>query len=675
MPVESSLPVISGTAAITAVGLTPRECFDRLLAGDTGLGPLVAYPAEQFGVRNAYQVSTLDRTERERGFASQLLTQVIQDAAENARLHTLRDVPVIIGTGLGEARTVESVWLDKQELSVGADTLVTAVKEATDATDVQVFSNACSASLYALAAGCELLAGGDHDTVIVAGVDVLSQSMFGLLDRVHLDPPTSLKPFDASRLGVIMGDGAAAVVLRNEVPGLDDVTVGAVALGCDAFHATAPDVDGIEHTIRNAHRAAGVEANAVDAVFAHGTGTVLNDEAEALALSRVLFNSVPVTSVKGATGHTSGGSGLFSVCMALETFRSGLLPGIHGLTRVESAAEGLSLSALKRDLGKVSVVQVEAFGFGGLNAVAILKGERGRRMSVGSSNCRVVASPRAGNQIMSASADGHPMGVLVGPYGGLDVRAVGVCFPDLGVHDLGALRAGAFVPLAPFDLRAAIGRKGFRTMTPATRVAVVAADRAVDGNWPPRDRQGDLPFHEAGHRRGIVVASAHGNTESVCLAAEVIDNEGVRAASPLELPNASRNVLAATLAIRYGATGVCLTMDNSLAGGWDGLRWACQFIESGRCDEILYVSAEAPSEAVHALTGQCLTHGSVALLLQRFDQAAEPASSVEALPFRSTFSGDHGTLEPGLSIAEALAFGPAVTALSGLDGMWEVRTR
>jgi 3-oxoacyl-[acyl-carrier-protein] synthase II len=675
MPAESRRPVISGTATITAVGRTPRECFDRLLAGDTGLGPLVAYPAEQFNVRNAYQVSAWDRTEREHGFASQLLTQVIQAAAQDARLHTLQDIPVIIGTGLGETRTVESAWLHKQELSVGADTLVTAVREETGATDVQVFSNACSASLYALGAGCDLLAQGDHDTVIVAGVDVLSQSMFGLLDRVHPDPPTSLRPFDASRLGVIMGDGAAAVVLRNKVPGLDDVTVGAVALGCDAFHATAPDVDGIEHTIRNAHRIAGTEADAVDAVFAHGTGTVLNDEAEATALSRVLPNTVPVTSVKGATGHTSGGSGLFSVCMAVETISSGRLPGIHGLTQVDAAARGLALSALARDLGKVSIVQVDAFGFGGLNAVAILEGERGRRMSIGSSDGSGDVSPRAGRQTMSAPAKDHPAAVLRGPHGTVNVQAVGLCLPDLGVHDLGTLLAGAAAPIDLFDLRAAIGRKGFRTMTPATRVAVVAADRAVDGIWSPNERQGDIPFHEAGHRRGIVAASAHGNTESVCLTAQAIEDEGVRATSPLQLPNASRNVLAATLAIRHGVTGVCLTMDNGLAGGWDGLRWAVQCIARGRCDEILCVSAEAPSETVLALTGQRLTHGSVALLLGRADQSTEPTHPIEAPPFRPTLAGDHGTLEPGLSIAAAAALGDAATALSGPDGAWEVRTR
>ncbi|MFV2144079.1 beta-ketoacyl synthase N-terminal-like domain-containing protein [Isoptericola sp. G70] len=676
---RDTYPVIAGTAALCAVGAGVDECFERLVAGDSGVGPLVAFPAARFGVRNAYQVSEPPRAEREHLLASRLLVEAVKDAAADAGLASLRGVPVVVGTGLGETRTVESAWLDGKPLDDAESSLVEGVRLATDAEDVQVFSNACSASLYALAVGCDLIVEGTADAVVVAGVDVLSQSMFGLLDRVHLDPPTSVRPFDADRLGVIMGDGAAAVVLRRgdaRASSPDLVAVRAVALGCDAFHSTAPDDAGIEHTIRAAHAAAGIDAHDLDAVYAHGTGTVLNDRAEAAALSRVVPGSVPVTSVKGATGHTSGGSGLFSLCMAVETLRRRTLPGTVGLDHVDPAAAGLSLSGRTRDLDDPRLAQVDAFGFGGLNAVAILERDP-RPRAVADAWAGTVRAQRAGTT--TEPRDGASARLLAGPYGTVEVLAAGACFPDDGVHGV----AGSSAPVAsggePFDLRAAVGRKGFRTMTPATRVAMVAAAEATAGRWTLGSRDDGSTFFEDGLRRGIVAASAYGNTATVCEVAGQIETEGVQSTSALELPNASRNVLAATAAIRLGVTGPCLTMDTGAAGGWDALRWAVHLIRSGRCDEVLYLVAEAPSDQVAALTGDELAHGSVALLLGR-PGTTRPARTVDhgrAAPAQGAeVRGTTATLGAALAVVSALAAVPAahdgVSAVEGPTGTWWV---
>src|SRR5690606_21063418 len=154
---RDTYPVIAGTAALCAVGAGVDECFERLVAGDSGVGPLVAFPAARFGVRNAYQVSEPPRAEREHLLASRLLVEAVKDAAADAGLASLRGVPVVVGTGLGETRTVESAWLDGKPLDDAESSLVEGVRLATDAEDVQVFSNACSASLYALAVGCDLI--------------------------------------------------------------------------------------------------------------------------------------------------------------------------------------------------------------------------------------------------------------------------------------------------------------------------------------------------------------------------------------------------------------------------------------------------------------------------------------------------------------------------------------
>lgn len=663
--VTPAFPLIVGTGAVSSLGSSATECFDALVAGRTGVGPLTGFPVQRFRVQHAYQVSDVPRRDREVGLATSLVVRAISRAAAEAELGPMTHVPVIVGTGLGESRTVESAWLDGRRLSDEQGSLVAGVRAATGALDVQVFSNACSASLFALAAGCDLIASGTVPSVVVAGVDVLTQSMVGLLDRVHLSPPESVRPFDADRQGVLMGDGAAAVVLRRHDrhersgrSGRPRIAVRAVSLGCDAFHVTAPDDRGIEHTIRSAYAAGCLAPAEVDAVFAHGTGTVLNDQAEASALARTVPAGVPVTSIKGATGHTSGGSGLFSVCMAVETLKREVLPGTHGLERPDVAARGLSLSARARPVHRPRVVQVDAFGFGGVNAVTLVEKDPDEERLI--SAWSVPRAPRRGNVTGAVRARLH------GPHGSLSVRGLGICFPDDGVHGLRDLaQVGEGQPAADdpgaFDLRAAIGRKGFRTMTPATRVAVVAMTDAVAGVWDANPRD-DEAFFTSGERRGIVVASEHGNTATVCQVAETIDREGVRRASPLELPNASRNVLAATGAIRLGVTGACLTMDSGAAGGWDALRWAAQLVRSGRCDEVLCVAAEAPSPEVEALTGTRLAHGAIAVLVSR----AEPPTSAEQPPAEdpneaagaatasSRVGGALATLSPLLALAETL---------------------
>jgi 3-oxoacyl-[acyl-carrier-protein] synthase II len=365
--------LLAGLGAVSAVGADVDECFAGLMAGRDGLAPLRVFDPSRFGARAAYELPDrpdgVDRPWR----ASELLVQAVGQAVRAAGLDSLAGVPVLVGTGLREMRSAELAWLsgtavDPERLHFGP-----ALRDAFGADDVHTFSNACSASLYAAGLGLDLLGLG-HDVVVIGGVDVLTASMFGLLDRVHLQPPDRVRPFDAARRGVLIGEGAAAAVLTRDRGTPGSVLLRTVALGCDAYHLTAPDPAGIEQTIRDAHRSAGVRPEEIDCVYAHGTGTLLNDDAEATALSAVFAGSRPgIAAVKSMTGHTSGGSGLFSLAMAARTLTTGRLPGVLHLAEPAEAARGLALSARPRTLDDPRLAQVNAFGFGGLNAVAILQ--------------------------------------------------------------------------------------------------------------------------------------------------------------------------------------------------------------------------------------------------------------------------------------------------------------
>lgn len=374
--------LVTGAGALTCVGGNADEVFAALCAGRTGLAGLRGFDRDRFRVRHAYEID--DRPlagADETGRATRWLLRVIEEAAADAGLgDDLSGVPILVGTGLRELRSLELWWQEQVPMAEADLHFGTALRERFGAATTYTFCNACSASLYALALGTDLLSVGAADTVIVAGADAITTSMHGLLDRVHPEPPEAVRPFDRARKGVLMGEGAAAVVLRR--PDVVDSLRGvrgllrAVGMCCDAYHVTAPDRQGIAASVRDAHARAGIKPGDVDLVMLHGTGTLLNDEAEAWAVSEVFGEHAGrplMTAVKSMTGHTSGASGLIGLVMALRVLAEGRVPPTVGLVDpVEETAELRFVRGAAQST-PLSVAQVNAFGFGGVNAVAIVE--------------------------------------------------------------------------------------------------------------------------------------------------------------------------------------------------------------------------------------------------------------------------------------------------------------
>ncbi|MFB7668820.1 beta-ketoacyl synthase N-terminal-like domain-containing protein [Kitasatospora sp. NPDC056138] len=372
---------VVGLGAVTSVGDGVDEVFDALCAGRSGRAGLRGFDRSRFRAQHAYEIDDRPAGGGDvPGRATRWLVRAIEEAAEDAGLgEDLAEVPILIGTGLRELRSAELKWRDGAEFDLAALHFGTALRARFGAVRTYTFSNACSASLYALAMGSDLLAAHGADTVIVAGVDTLTESMYGLLDRVHMEPPDRVRPFDRDRKGVLMGDGAAAVVLRRDGAGSGGRVRGrlrSVHVNCDAYHVTAPDPDGVAEAVRGAHRLAGVKPEDIDLVLLHGTGTLLNDEAEATAIGRVFgphTGSPLMTAVKSMTGHTSGGSGLLSLIVALRSLESGRVPPTVGLrTPVAEAADFRFVQGTSA-LAELRLAQVDAFGFGGVNAVAVVE--------------------------------------------------------------------------------------------------------------------------------------------------------------------------------------------------------------------------------------------------------------------------------------------------------------
>ena len=363
--------VITGTGMVSSAG-------PSLLAGRSGLGPLRAFDRTAYRTQAAYEID--DRAGGDGpGRATRWAVAVVREALAAAGVAPGPDdrVAVLVGTGLRELRTVELWWAagappdGLDDIDPGA-----VVARETGLPGAVTLTNACSASLSALALAADLLEQDEVDLAVVAGVDTITESMFGLLDRVTPAPPDRLRPFDADRLGVLMGEGAAAVVLeRAGGPRPALARLRGVGTACDASHVTVPDAAGIVRTMRDAHRRAGIGPEEVDLLLVHGTGTLQGDDVEAAAVAEVFDGATPVlTALKSMTGHTSGASGLIALVTAVECLREGVVPPTLGLRTPVPAAAGLDIVTGAARRVPLRVAQVNAFGFGGVNAVAVLEG-------------------------------------------------------------------------------------------------------------------------------------------------------------------------------------------------------------------------------------------------------------------------------------------------------------
>jgi 3-oxoacyl-[acyl-carrier-protein] synthase II len=378
----STAPIaIVGLGAVASVGRTAAEIHEALCAGRSSLAPMAGFDHDWYTGTDLHEIDRGPAGEvpgRATGFLLDAVGQALADAGLG---EDLDGIPVLVGTGLRELRSAELWWREGAPLRPGDLHFGTALAERFGATDTHTFSNACSASLYALALGTDLLAGGLAETVVVAGTDSITESMFGTADRLQSIPPDALRPFDLNRRGTVLGEGAAAIVLRREPRPQDTVHgwVRAAGINCDAYHPTAPDRDSIATLMRDVHRAAGLEPADLDLVMLHGTGTAANDLAEAQAVGEVfgVAAKVPVmTAIKSMTGHTSGASGLHSLITALLAMRSGRIPPT---TTCEQVIEEAATFRIPRDgeaRQTVRLAQVDAFGFGGINAVAIVGAAR-----------------------------------------------------------------------------------------------------------------------------------------------------------------------------------------------------------------------------------------------------------------------------------------------------------
>jgi 3-oxoacyl-[acyl-carrier-protein] synthase-1 len=230
-------------------------------------------------------------------------------------------------------------------------------------------STACSSSAKVFAAAARMIQCDLVDAAIVGGVDSLCLTTLYGFSSLELTSPRPCRPYDAERNGISIGEGAGFALLERVPASLDADAILLLGAGesSDAYHMSSPHPEGLgaRLAIERALADAGVAARDIDYINLHGTATPSNDAAEGKAVVAVFGNTVPMSSTKGATGHTLGAAGAIEAVACALALQHGFLPGSANTGRLDPAIPVDYLLATRR--GDVKRALSNSFGFGGSN--------------------------------------------------------------------------------------------------------------------------------------------------------------------------------------------------------------------------------------------------------------------------------------------------------------------
>jgi len=235
-----------------------------------------------------------------------------------------------------------------------------------------VISNACISGLLAIITGMRLIRSGQYDHAVIAGADVISKFVLSGFQSFQAVSSGRCKPFDETRDGINLGEGAATMIISADKTKSKGIKIVSGSVSNDANHISGPSRTGEElfQAIRISMKDAGLSANDIDLISAHGTATVYNDEMEAKAITLAGLEAVPVNSLKGNYGHTLGAAGLIeSIISAHSLMQNKVLPTLGfkqmGVSKPLNIPVAIDERPLKNCLKTAS-------GFGGCNAAIVM---------------------------------------------------------------------------------------------------------------------------------------------------------------------------------------------------------------------------------------------------------------------------------------------------------------
>ncbi len=405
--------VVTGIGCVTPVGNDVGTTWSAILEGKSGAANITKFDASAWPVRFACELkgfdplNFMDRKEAKRAdpytqYAMAAAVQAMNDAGfGEGKGYTPEDTGVIIGSGIGGLSSFEEehdVYRERGQSKISpffipkfiADIAAGIVSMRFHAKGPNYATvSACATSAHAIGDAMRTIQYGDADVIIAGGSEsaVTPMSIGGFANMKALSernesPQTASRPFDATRDGFVMGEGAGIVILEE----LEHARTRGAKIYCeiagygatgDAHHLTAPapEGEGAQRAMRKAMKDAGIEVSGVQYINAHGTSTPANDLNETKAIKAVFGShaaGVNVSSTKGATGHMLGAAGSVEAILCALAIQHNKIPPTINYETPDPECD-LDYTPNKPFARRVDVALSNSFGFGGHNVCLAIR--------------------------------------------------------------------------------------------------------------------------------------------------------------------------------------------------------------------------------------------------------------------------------------------------------------
>jgi 3-oxoacyl-[acyl-carrier-protein] synthase II len=402
--------VVTGMGVVSPLGTGVDTFWRSLVAGGSGVRTITAFDPSNHRVRIGAPAVGFDpearlsaRDAQRLSLASQMAVVAAEEALGQARLLEYsgrREAGVILGSSVGGIAASEPFY--RQYYDTGRMSATAIPKSMTNAgasavsirfgLHGQLFTvdAACASSTHAIGLASHLIASGLQSIVVTGGADatlnpavVEAWSSLRVLSECNDDPERACKPFSRNRDGLVLGEGAGILVLESAssarargAPILAEIL--GYGFSSDAHHLTAPNEQGQVEAMERALVSAGLSAEAIDHINAHGTGTPLNDRIETSAIKKVFGSraaSIPVVSIKGAIGHLLGAAGAVEAIASILSAMHDCVPPTRNYEEPDPECDLDYVPGAARAM-PVRTVLSNSFAFGGSNACIVIgKGE------------------------------------------------------------------------------------------------------------------------------------------------------------------------------------------------------------------------------------------------------------------------------------------------------------
>lgn len=407
--------VVTGLGALTPIGNNIEEYWNALVAGKSGCAPITYFDSEKYKTKFACELKNFDvldffdrkearKLDRFAQYAIVASDEAIKDSGLDMDTIDKYRVGVIWGAGIGGLETFQDevinfakgdgtprfnpFFIPKMIADIAPGNI--SIRHGLMGPNYTTVS-ACASAANAMIDALNYIRLGYSDIIITGGSEAaVTLAGMGGFNAMHAlstrneSPSTASRPFDATRDGFVLGEGAGAIVLEEyEHAKARGAKIYAEFIGgglsSDAYHMTAPHPEGtgVVAVMKNCLRNAEVNPEDVDAINTHGTSTPLGDVAELKAIGIVFgehAKSININSTKSMTGHLLGAAGAIEAISAILSMKYGIVPPtINHEHPDENIDPELNLTLNKAQKREVNVVMSNTFGFGGHNACVLFK--------------------------------------------------------------------------------------------------------------------------------------------------------------------------------------------------------------------------------------------------------------------------------------------------------------